>query len=128
MVLLALCLVATPPVHARIQLGDLLKKAAGKDKEQAKEPAKTKDSTQVEEGSAAATEAPKSTRERAADRNDTKVDNFIDANHDGVDDRKQVKIRRDRTRRASPAAPTPASKRTPKPKSEPDSVKHQPPR
>lgn len=120
---LATGLTAAPPVQAKVQLGDLFKKVAGKNKDQDKDKARPKDTTKAGEQ---ATSALQGRTKDSAEKDESKVDDFIDANNDGVDDRKRPKVRRDGPRQAPAEAPAAGRKRTPK--AQPDTAKGRPPR
>lgn len=114
---------AAPPVQAKVQLGDLLKKVTGKNKDQDKDKARPKDSTTAKEQ---ATSALQGGARDAAAKDTSSVDDFIDANNDGVDDRKQPKVRRDRPHETPARTPPAAKERTPK--GQRDTAKTRPPR
>lgn len=118
-----------PPAHARAQLGDLLKKVTGKDskaKETDKDKAPSKDTAKSNEGTAGSAESAGNRAPGPAPKQERKVDSFIDQNNDGVDDRRQSKVRRDSPRKASPESS--AATRRPASRSVPDSSKTRPPR
>jgi len=119
------------PAHAEVQLGDLLKKVTGKEskeKEQNKDKSKAQvqDTIKADKRGDRPAESASGKTGRPAAKDERKVDSFIDQNHDGVDDRRQSKVRRGDPRQApaeSPAAPAKAS-----PRAQPDTSKGKPPR
>jgi hypothetical protein len=99
--------------RAEVQLGDLLKKVAGKDSAKAKKSDKT-ETAGAEQGKANAEEKDSTqgaTRTESAEG--VKVDRFIDRNNDGIDDRRQSKVKRDERRTAPAAAPNRPRRETP---------------
>lgn len=117
--------------RAEIQFGDLVKKAAGKDR--AAPPSKGARKGDSKSGAGEQGKPARESRDTAGEAKQPevgsaseKVDRFIDRNNDGIDDRRQSKVKREEPR----PTPTPSEERTQQAPAAapPDSTSRRPPR